>query len=94
MSFDKMIAHAKKVGDPRPSDEQIAKDKIESCKGFLKQLGFTDESQTKVTVTQKEAFDVIIDTSKYRDPKSREAIVVKILKQWGKHNIAISSAHE
>ena len=80
-SFDKMIAHAKKVGDPLPSDEQIAKDKTESCEGFLKQLGFTNESQMKVSVMPREAFDVIIDTSKYRDAESREAIVAKILKQ-------------
>lgn len=78
-SFDKMIAHAKKVGNSLPSDEQVAIDKVESLAIFLKQIGFTDESQTKITVAPKDAFDVIIDTSKCRDPDSREAIVKKML---------------
>ena len=80
-SFDKMIAHAKKVGNSLPSDDQIAIDKVESLELFLKQIGFTDASQTKITVGPKAAFDVVIDTSKCRDPDSREAIVKKMLAQ-------------
>lgn len=77
-SFDKMIAHSKKVGNPLPSDEQIAKDKIQGCDVFLKQLGFTDMTQT-ISVAPREAYDVILDTSKCKDEASREAIVTKML---------------
>jgi hypothetical protein len=78
-SFDKMIVHAKKVGNPLPPDEQIAIDKVEGLDIFLKQLGFTDQTQTKISVAPREAYDVILDTSKCRDEASREAAVVKIL---------------
>ncbi len=76
-SFDKSVAHSKKMGTFDVSDEQLLLDKVIFCKEFLDKLGFTDDTQ-KITVAPRAHFDEVIDTSTCRDPQSREAVVSKI----------------
>lgn len=76
-SFDKVVAHEKKMGTMEFSDEQISLDKKKFCKKFLDDLGFTEDTQ-KIKVTPRAHFDVIIDTSTCRDAMSREAVVSNI----------------
>jgi len=79
-SFDEMVERVRQRGDPLPQGEELAKEKSSDRDLFLKQLGFTDESQTKVNVAPKDSYDVVIDTSKYRDEASRKEIIGKILR--------------
>jgi len=79
-SFDEMVERVRQRGDPLPQGEELVKEKSSDRDLFLKQLGFTDESQTKVNVAPKDSYDVVIDTSKYRDEASRKEIIGKILR--------------
>ena len=79
-SFDEMVERTRQRGDPLPQDEELAKEKSNDRDLFLMQLGFTDESQAKVNVAPKDSYDIVIDTSKYRDEASRKEVIGKILR--------------
>lgn len=79
-SFDQLIAHIKKYEDSPPSDEQFARDKIEFRQSFLKDIGFTEDSQMQIFVGPKETYDFIMDTTKYRDMGSRKEIISQFIR--------------
>src|SRR5690606_27910438 len=43
--FDAMIAYARKMGNPLPSDEQIKMDKIQSLQEFLKKMAIKESDE-------------------------------------------------
>lgn len=83
-SFDQIVIHAKKDPAFTDTEEQIAKDKAESCKEFLIKLGFTHDSVVEIQVKPKAHYDEVIDTSKYRDESTREKLVRELLGKLAK----------
>lgn len=66
--FDQMIAYARKLGRDLPSDDVIARDKVDSLHEFLSNLGFKEGvDSVDVEPRNKEHYDYIFDTHKYGD---------------------------